>query len=133
LIERGARIIQAADTRALADATGIDAAGLTATLDSYNAAAADGKTSELPVLRSNGAVVLDGDLFAFPATASITFTMGGISIDADARVLDHSGSTVPGLFAAGGAAAGPTAGYIGGLATALIFGYIAGTALGANS
>jgi fumarate reductase flavoprotein subunit len=59
--------------------------------------------------------------------------MGGITIDADARVLDHSGSTVPRLFAAGGAAAGPTAGYIGGLATALIFGYIAGTALGANS
>jgi fumarate reductase flavoprotein subunit len=132
LIERGAHVLQAPDGGSLADVAGIDRRGLTATLEAYNGAAENGRTGELPVPRSNGGIALDGDLFAFPAVASITFTMGGIGIDAGARVVDQSGTPVPGLFAAGGAAAGPTAGYIGGLATALIFGYIAGATLGAD-
>jgi succinate dehydrogenase/fumarate reductase flavoprotein subunit len=99
--------------------------------DAHNAAAA-GRTGELPVLRSRNALVLDGELLAFPVVAGITFTMGGVSIDAKARVLDADATPIPGLLAAGGAAAGPTAGYIGGLATALIFGYIAGTTLAAG-
>jgi fumarate reductase flavoprotein subunit len=131
-VERGARIVQADNVDALAAATGIDRDGLATTLATYNAAAAAEKTGELPTLRSSNAVVLDSDYYAFPAVASISFTMGGISIDAETRVLDLNGAVIPGLFAAGGSAAGPTAGYIGGLATALIFGYIAGATLAAE-
>jgi predicted oxidoreductase len=70
-------------------------------------------------------------LLAFPAVAGITLTMGGVAIDEEARVIDEEGATIPGLYAAGGTAAGPTAGYIGGLATALGFGYIAGVTMSA--
>jgi tricarballylate dehydrogenase len=34
-------------------------------------------------------------------TCGITFTFGGLRIDADARVLDLSGRPLPGLYAAG--------------------------------
>jgi fumarate reductase flavoprotein subunit len=132
LEERGARIIRTDTVELLAAETGIDPHRLAETLTTYNAAAAAGRTGELPVLRSRNALVLDGELLAFPVVAGITFTMGGVSNDADARVLDADATPIPGLLAAGGTAAGPTAGYIGGLATALTFGYIAGTTLAAE-
>ncbi len=132
LEERGARIVRADTVELLAAEMGIDPDGLAETLTTYNAAAAAGRAGELPVLRSRNALVLDGELLAFPVVGGITFTMGGVSIDAQARVLDADATPIPGLLAAGGAAAGPTAGYIGGLATALTFGYIAGTTLAAG-
>ena len=133
LPERGASIFRAGDIRALAVEIGLDADTLAETFATYNAAAAAGRAAELPVLRSQHARPLGGDLLALPAIPGITFTMGGVSIDAAARVLDVDGEPIPGLHAAGGTAAGPTAGYIGGLATALVFGYIAGTTIGPGS
>jgi fumarate reductase flavoprotein subunit len=131
LPERGARIVRASGIRALAAEIGLDPDTLADTLETYNAAAAAGRTGELPILRSQHGRPLRGELLAFPAVPGITFTMGGVSIDTAARVLNLDGEPIPGLHAAGGTAAGPTAGYIGGLATALVFGYIAGTTMGA--
>jgi fumarate reductase flavoprotein subunit len=105
-LERGATVHRACGARELAAIAGIDPAGLAQTL-----AAARPMT---------------GLLLAFPAAAGISYTMGGLAIDAGAHVLDHDGCEIPGLLAAGAAAASPTAGYIGGLATAMIFGLIAG-------
>jgi fumarate reductase flavoprotein subunit len=105
-LERGATVHRAGGARELAGIAGIDPAGLAHTL------AAARQTA--------------GDLLAFPAAAGISYTMGGLATDAAAHVLDHDGHEIPGLLAAGAAAASPTAGYIGGLATALIFGLIAG-------
>ena len=49
--------------------------------------------------------------------------LGGIRVDADARVLDRDGRPIPGLFAAGADAGGVFhVGYAGGLASALVFG-----------
>jgi fumarate reductase flavoprotein subunit len=132
MAERGARILRAESAAALAAESGIDATGLATTLEAYNRAAASESTAALPILRTGTAFPLDGELMAFPAVAAISFTMGGLRIDSDARVLDVDGKLIPGLLAAGGAAAGPTAGYIGGLATALTFGYIAGASLAAD-
>src|SRR5262245_14282191 len=68
--------------------------------------------------------------FAVPLCAGITYTMGGLKVDADARVLRPNGQPIPGLFAAGGSIGGleggPYVGYTGGLAKALVFGRIAG-------
>ena len=48
----------------------------------------------------------------------MTYTMGGIAIDGEARVLRSDGSVIDGLFAAGSATGGheggPSAGYTGG-------------------
>jgi succinate dehydrogenase/fumarate reductase flavoprotein subunit len=54
---------------------------------------------------------------------AITFTFGGLTIDAHARVLDESGDVIPGLLAAGADAGGVfNRAYAGGLACALVFG-----------
>jgi fumarate reductase flavoprotein subunit len=105
-LERGATVHRAGSARELAAIAGIDPAGLAQTLEAARPTA--------------------GGLLGFPVAAGISFTMGGLATDARARVLDHNERAIPGLVAAGAVAASPTAGYIGGLATALIFGLIAG-------
>jgi succinate dehydrogenase/fumarate reductase flavoprotein subunit len=67
--------------------------------------------------------------YAAPACAAMTCTLGGIAIDADARVMRKTGGVIPGLYAAGSAAGGieggPEVGYLGGLMKALVFGLLA--------
>jgi fumarate reductase flavoprotein subunit len=58
--------------------------------------------------------------------AGITHTIGGLRIDAGARVLGEDGVAIDGLYAAGADAGGISAGgYASGLASALVFGRIA--------
>jgi fumarate reductase flavoprotein subunit len=64
---------------------------------------------------------------AVPIIPGITYTMGGILIDASARVLSHEGERpIPGLWAAGTAAGGleggPRATYLGGIMQSTVFG-----------
>lgn len=63
---------------------------------------------------------------------AITFTFEGLAIDTHARVLDKTGSPIPGLLAAGADAGGVyVKAYAGGLAASLIFGLQAAkTAMG---
>jgi succinate dehydrogenase/fumarate reductase flavoprotein subunit len=70
--------------------------------------------------------------YVVEALPAITFTFGGLRIDAQARVLDEGGAPVPGLLAAGADAGGLyVRAYAGGLAAALVFGIrAAATALG---
>jgi fumarate reductase flavoprotein subunit len=67
--------------------------------------------------------------YAAPACPAMTCTLGGLAIDAHARVLRTSGGTIPGLYAAGsttgGIEGGPEVGYLGGLIKALVFGLLA--------
>ncbi|MGN6466956.1 MAG: FAD-dependent oxidoreductase [Rhizobiaceae bacterium] len=67
--------------------------------------------------------------YAAPGRAAITHTMGGLRINATARVRDRTGQPIQGLYAAGNSAGGfeggPTIGYIGGLMRALVFGLVA--------
>jgi fumarate reductase flavoprotein subunit len=61
----------------------------------------------------------------------ITATMRGVRVDAQCRVLSRDGVPLPGLLAAGdvvGVHGGPRGGYLGGLAVALISGYLCGAA-----
>ena len=70
----------------------------------------------------------------FACVSGITYTMGGVAIDPDARVLHGSGAAISGLFAAGGTVGGleggPYVGYTGGLAKALVFGWRAANTIG---
>ena len=70
---------------------------------------------------------------AIRAAAGITYSMGGIAIDCDARALDGDARPIPGLFAAGSAAGGleggPRAAYLGGLAKAVATGLRAAEAM----
>jgi fumarate reductase flavoprotein subunit len=58
--------------------------------------------------------------------AAVTHTLGGLRVDAEARVLDEAGSPIEGLWAAGVDAGGVAAGgYASGLAQALVLGLAA--------
>jgi succinate dehydrogenase/fumarate reductase flavoprotein subunit len=63
---------------------------------------------------------------AVHVVAAVTHTIGGLSIDEQARALDQTGTPIEGLYAAGVDAGGwSTGGYASGLAAALLFGLIA--------
>ena len=70
---------------------------------------------------------------AIRAAAGITYSMGGLAIDREARALDRDSQPIPGLFAAGSAAGGleggPRAAYLGGLAKAVATGLRAADAM----
>jgi tricarballylate dehydrogenase len=92
---------------------GVDAERFVHTVRGYNAAVdertpfdpaiKDGRrTRGLAIDKTNWANPLDRPPFAaFAVTCGITFTYGGLAIDARARVLDEAGRPIPGLFAAG--------------------------------
>lgn len=136
--ERGVKIFEAATLNELAQQIGVPADALQLTVSTYNSALASNRTDRLEPRRTVQTATLaaaahpiaDGPYMAIRLCAGITYTMGGIAVDADARALSESGSPIPGLFAAGsttgGLDGGPESVYLGGLARAATFGLRAG-------
>jgi tricarballylate dehydrogenase len=96
----------------LAKGLEVDPDKLVATVSEFNAAVQagdydpnvkDGKrTSGLRVDKTNWALPLDTPpYYGYPVTTGVTFTFGGVRIDAQGRVLDWSGDPISGLYAAG--------------------------------
>jgi len=123
----------------------VDAAQALATLTAFNAAVMtdvpfdpnvkDGRgTVGLAVPKSNWANPIDQPPFeAFAVTCGVTFTFGGLKIDAAARVMDADGAAIPGLYAAGELVGGLFYNnYPGGsgLMAGAVFGKIAGASAG---
>jgi tricarballylate dehydrogenase len=102
---------RADSVRELADALDIDADGLERTVDEFNGAIADrefdpavkdGRRADVEPPKSNWALALaEPPFYGYAVACGITFTFGGLHVDADARVLDGDGDPLPGLFAAG--------------------------------
>lgn len=93
---------------------GITPAALQRTVEEFNAAVPSDPGGFDPLVedglatkgvdppKGNWSLALDAPPYvAYPVTAGITFTYGGLLIDADARVLDNEGKPMPGLYAAG--------------------------------
>ncbi len=96
----------------LAEAIDVNAGVLRATIDAYNAEAHEGdyaprlldgrSTKTLTPPKTNWAIRIDRPpFFAYRVTGGITYTYGGLRIDADARVLDMEDRPIAGLYAAG--------------------------------
>jgi len=96
----------------LAKLLGLDPGQLTRTVDEYNAAIGPGefdpyrrdgkRTRGLMPDKTNWAYRLEKPPYlAYPMTAAICFTYGGIRTDSDARVVSGNGVPLPGLYAAG--------------------------------
>ena len=96
----------------LASALGIDVDGLTRTVAAFNAGVLagefdptrlDGKgTTGVTPAKSNWAQRIDTPPYAgFAVTCGITFTFGGLRVDARAQVLDSDERPMRGLYAAG--------------------------------
>ncbi|MGB3742278.1 MAG: FAD-dependent tricarballylate dehydrogenase TcuA [Castellaniella sp.] len=103
---------EAPTIRGLADQLGLDPDALEQTVNEYNAACGDqpynpavldGKgTTGITPPKSNWALPLDKPPYvAFVTTTGITFTFGGLQINAHAEVQGTMGRSIPGLFAAG--------------------------------
>ncbi len=109
----GAARVDADTLGDLADGLGVDRAGFERTVEAFNAAIAtehefepsvkDGRgTVGITPPKSNWAQAIDTPPYVgFRITCGITFTFGGVRVDADARVLDAAGRVIPGLCAAG--------------------------------
>ena len=98
--------------RGLAEALEIDPDGLVRTVADYNAdcrpgdynpAILDGvRTEGLSPAKSNWALPLDDPPYVgFVTTTGVTFTFGGLRIDAGSEVQDLGYRSIPGLYAAG--------------------------------
>jgi len=133
LLERaGGTVLRAGTLEALAEMIGAPAAALRETVDGYNAAIESGSLDRLAVPRSQKITphkIAQGPFMAIPILPGITYTMGGIAIDAQAQVLDTTGKPIPGLLAAGATTGGLEGGrdavYIGGLIKAGAFALVA--------
>ena len=128
----------------LADQLEIDPDGLARTVAEYNAsildvpfdpAVKDGRAARVTPPKSNWALALETPPFyGYSVACGITFTFGGLHVDADARVLDDQGAPVSGLHAAGEMVGGLFSGnYPGGsgLTSGAVFGRLAGAAAAA--
>ncbi|WP_449257206.1 FAD-dependent oxidoreductase [Bosea sp. (in: a-proteobacteria)] len=138
LVSAGGEITSADTIVELAGAIGLDPAALEATIAGFNADLAAARPQHPPrsTLAYPAMSIGTGRVHAIPVCAGVTYTMGGVRIDASARVLDGTGAPIPGLYAAGattgGLEGGPFAGYSGGLSKAAIYGFIAANSLAAE-
>ncbi|MEJ5976426.1 FAD-binding protein [Novosphingobium sp. PS1R-30] len=147
-------VIQADTLAALAEKAGIDAAGLTATVERFNGMVRQGHDDDFnrgdntydnfymwgdadfePPYRTLG-VIDQGPFYAVKMEAGALGTAGGPRTNGDAQVLDWQGEPIPGLYAAGNAMAavlGEGYGGAGGtLGPGMTFGYLAGKHLGTH-
>lgn len=94
------------------------------TLHRFNQLVVERPVALEPGRRRNRRPLSDRPYFAMEVQPTVTFTMGGLLIDAGARVLKtETGDAVQGLLAAGADAGGLYHdAYLGGLAMALVFG-----------
>ncbi|MBS5451224.1 MAG: FAD-dependent oxidoreductase [Coriobacteriia bacterium] len=83
---------------ALAEAMGVDAAGLAATIEAYNAAVDTGFDAEFGRVPTQK---LEPPFFALPVTPCSIITYGGILRDKDSQVLRADGEKIPGMFCCG--------------------------------
>ena len=132
-VAAGAPTVTADTLGALADglaALGVDRVGLLATIDEFGRAMANDTGPSLPVPRRGSPFGLEASPFrALAVRPGITFTLGGVDVDRELRVLDTGGDPIPGLYAVGADAGGTyDGGYMGGLVLGLVQGRSVGRA-----
>jgi fumarate reductase flavoprotein subunit len=139
LLAAGGNLVSAGSIAELAGKLQLDAAVLQETVDNYNRLVAGQAVAGQParsVEPYKAWPVRQGPFHAVEVCAGITYTMGGIATDAQARVLDTRDQPIAGLYAAGACTGGlegggAAAGYSGGLSKSSVFGMLAGEAIAA--
>lgn len=96
-----------ADAAALAEAAGMDAGELEATIERYNTMVEAGADTDYDkAAASLKFTVGEGDLYAFDCRAVYLGTVGGVKVDEHLQVIDGDYEPIPGLYAAGTGAGG---------------------------
>ncbi len=115
----------------LAEAIGVDPAGLAETVERYASFFEGGKDEDFARDLTVTMPFTGGKLYAFTTNSNILATVGGLLIDGNCSVLDMNDTPIPGLFACGNASGGFFAGnyprHIPGtsIGRAITFGYVA--------
>jgi succinate dehydrogenase/fumarate reductase flavoprotein subunit len=133
---RGARAAVAAsidELEHLPEDWGYDGTTIGQALADFNRGCSEGGLQ--PPRRYDATPIDTPPFYVIETVPAISFTFGGVAIDDRARVLDETGSAIPGLLAAGADAAGVyDKAYAGGIAAALVFGLRAArTAVGVEA
>lgn len=97
---KNGEIIKTNSLEELAQALEMDAAVLKSSIDDYNAALAAGTPDRFGRTLYNKPITT-APFYARIQAPAVHHTMGGIQIDVQSRVLDKSGTVIPGLWAAG--------------------------------
>lgn len=84
----------------LAEKIGVDPATLQATVDKYNEGMQNGE-DEFGKATDPNATISVAPFYASLRTPTVHHTMGGVTINTDAQVLDTDGNVIPGFYAAG--------------------------------
>ena len=129
-VNEGGTVFAADSLADLGNQIGVRGDALSATVDAYNQALDAGTCSDLSPARSTEPVapqpIRTTPFHAIELCAGITYTMGGIAIDGESRVLNADDQPIAGLHAAGSATGGieggPNAAYLGGLSKGVITG-----------
>lgn len=128
--QHGAELLRAGTLAELAQHLAVPAEALVRSVSAYNRALETGALSSLAPPRSEvkarAMPIRGGPFMAARVCVGITYTMGGIAIDASSRVLGGAGRPIDGLYAAGattgGLEGGDKVGYVGGLTKASVTG-----------
>ena len=126
--KEGGTLHEAQSLGELARMIDMSSASLEATVATYNAAVDAGTIGDLMpprcTVKGGPVAIRTAPFYAMPVCAGITYTMGGIAIDGNARVLRPDDTPIEGLFAAGtttgGLEGGSGAGYVGGLSKSMV-------------
>jgi fumarate reductase flavoprotein subunit len=136
LVTNGGVLYTATDLAGLAAQIGVPADALAQTVAHYNAAVQSGTTCAMQQPRSTKCYqpwpICNAPFHAVKLCSGITYTMGGIAINAQGCVLDTENQPIAGLYAAGCAAGGlegggdqPQVAYVGGLTRSAVFALLA--------
>jgi len=123
LLDCGGTMHSALTIKQLATKAGLPRQALADEVARYNEAVSRGAGAALSPTRSANKFdpwpVASAPFHAFPACSGVTYTMDGIAIDVDSRVLDDERRPIAGLYAVGcatgGLEGGPKAGYVNGM------------------
>ena len=95
-------VVEADTIEELAEKTGMDAAKLQASVDTYNAVVRGEKEDELGFkARTTDKEITTGPWYTCKKVPTVHHTMGGLEIDTDTHVLNGQGQAIKGLYAAG--------------------------------
>lgn len=99
LADYGGFMFRGADPGTLARRAGIDPAGLERTVEAWNRSV---QTGEDPLgVREPGPAFATAPFYAVALQPVVVATFGGLAVDGELRVLDRTGTPIPGLYAAG--------------------------------
>ncbi|HEU0222641.1 MAG TPA: FAD-dependent oxidoreductase [Paracoccaceae bacterium] len=128
---KGAQLTELGELPAFAGTLGYDGAACLATLEAYNQAMRQAPEAIVPARVDHARALERSPYHVLEVCPAITFTFGGLFVDAAARALDPFGAPLEGLLVAGADAGNIYRnGYAGGLALAATFGYRAAETAG---